>query len=175
MANDSETIWMAKLSDTPLGDIWTARSDKGLVAVDLWEDEARFVDMVYGLTGVNGEYDGQKLSGVHQHLSEYFSGQRKNFDELIDWSVMTSFQQEALRLVNEIKYGQTRTYGDIAKQLGKPKSVRAVGRANATNPIPIIIPCHRVLGSDGRLRGYGAPGGVETKAWLLRLEGSWLI
>lgn len=88
---------------------------------------------------------------------------------------MMPFQQEALQVVSEIDYGRTRTYGDIARQLGKPKAVRAVGRANATNPMPIIIPCHRVLGADGRLHGFSAPGGVETKAWLLRLEGSWLI
>jgi len=166
---------MAKLGDTPLGDIWVARSEKGLVAVDLWGDQGRFVDLVFRLTGVEADYDPQKLTAVNQHLAEYFSGQRKRFDDPIDWSIMTPFRQEALQVVNEIEYGQIRTYGDIARELGKPKAVRAVGRANATNPIPIIVPCHRVLGSDGRLRGYGAPGGVETKAWLLRLEGSRLI
>ncbi len=69
----------------------------------------------------------------------------------------------------------TLTYADVAQQIGQPKAVRAVGRANATNPMPIIIPCHRVLGSDGRLHGYGGPGGLDTKAWLLRLEGAWLL
>ena len=63
----------------------------------------------------------------------------------------------------------------VAAQIGKPKAVRAMGRANATNPMPIIIPCHRVLGSDGKLHGYGGPGGLETKAWLLKLEGAWLL
>jgi methylated-DNA-[protein]-cysteine S-methyltransferase len=110
-----------------------------------------------------------------RQLTEYFDGQRQRFELDIDWSVMTPFQQEALQIVFDIEYGRTRTYGDIAQQLGNPKAVRAVGRANATNPIPIIIPCHRVLGADGRLHGYSAPGGVETKAWLLRLEGSWLL
>ncbi len=88
---------------------------------------------------------------------------------------MTPFQIEALQKVYEIEYGRTLTYGDVAKQLDKPGASRAVGRANATNPMPIIVPCHRVLGSDGKLHGYGGPGGLETKAWLLRLEGSWLI
>jgi methylated-DNA-[protein]-cysteine S-methyltransferase len=80
-----------------------------------------------------------------------------------------------LRAVHAIPYGRLSTYGEIAAQIGNPKSVRAVGRANATNPIPIVIPCHRVIGSDGKLHGYGAPGGLETKAWLLRMEGSWLL
>ena len=175
MISDDKTIWIAKLSETPLGDIWTARGIRGLVAIDLWGDQLRFVDMVRKLTGVSTEYNPEKLAAVNRQLSEYFSGQRQRFEEPIDWSVMIPFQRDVLEVVNDIEFGQTRTYGDIAKQLNKPKAVRAVGRANATNPIPLIIPCHRVLGSDGRLRGYGAPGGVETKAWLLRLEGGRLI
>ena len=93
----------------------------------------------------------------------------------MDWSVLTPFQAEVLQAVYTIPYGRLLTYKDIAEQIGKPGAVRAVGRANATNPMPIIIPCHRVLGADGKLHGYSAPGGLETKAWLLRLEGSWLL
>jgi methylated-DNA-[protein]-cysteine S-methyltransferase len=74
-----------------------------------------------------------------------------------------------------VPFGRQSTYREIAEQLGQPGAVRAVGRANATNPIPIVIPCHRILGADGKLHGYSAPGGLETKAWLLRHEGSWLL
>ncbi len=88
---------------------------------------------------------------------------------------MKPFQLAALKLVCSVPYGRTTSYGAIAERLGEPGAARAVGRANATNPIPIIIPCHRILGADGKLHGYGARGGVETKARLLRLEGSWLI
>jgi len=88
---------------------------------------------------------------------------------------MTPFQRAALARVCAVPYGRTSTYGTIADELGQPGAVRAVGRANATNPLPIIIPCHRILGADGKLHGYGARGGLETKAWLLRLEGSWLL
>ena len=169
------SIWMGDIKDTPLGVIWIAQNKGGLVAVDLWGERERFTDQVRRLTGADPIYAPEQLTAVSEQLTEYFRKERKQFELPIDWSVMMPFQQEALQVVSEIDYGRTRTYGDIARQLGKPKAVRAVGRANATNPMPIIIPCHRVLGADGRLHGYSAPGGVETKAWLLRLEGSWLI
>ena len=84
--------------------------------------------------------------------------------------MMRSFQREALLATFAIPYGQTSTYGEIAMQIGRLRSARAVGRAEATNPMPLVIPCHRVLGSDGKLRGYG--GGLDIKKWLLRLEGA---
>jgi len=171
----NDTIWMGELNDTPLGEIWAAQSTNGLVAASLWGDKVRFNKMIRKLLGVDAVYAPEQLEIVTNQLTEYFNKQRRRFEFPIDWSVMTPFQRETLLVVYDIEYGHTRTYGDIARQLGKPKAVRAVGRANATNPMPIIIPCHRVLGADGRLHGYSAPGGVETKAWLLRLEGSWLI
>jgi len=103
-------------------------------------------------------------------IQEYLSGERTTFDLEIDWRLITPFQRQVLELQLAIPYGETRTYGQLAAQLGKPRAARAVGRAGATNPIPLIIPCHRVIGSDGSLRGYGAPGGIQTKAWLLALE-----
>ncbi len=108
-------------------------------------------------------------------VTAYLRGERRDFDLPLDWSKMTPFQRAALARVYVVPYGRTSTYGTIAEELGQPGAVRAVGRANATNPIPIIIPCHRILGADGKLHGYGARGGLETKAWLLRLEGSWLL
>jgi methylated-DNA-[protein]-cysteine S-methyltransferase len=83
---------------------------------------------------------------------------------------MTPFQAKALQTVYAIPYGETRSYGDIAAAIGQPRAARAVGRANATNPMPLVIPCHRVIASDGSLHGYGGPGGLRTKAWLLDLE-----
>ena len=89
----------------------------------------------------------------------------------MDWSALGSdFQRSALRAVAAIPYGETRTYGEIAAQIGRPQAPRAVGRANATNPMPLVIPCHRVIGTDGKLHGYGGRGGLKTKQWLLDLE-----
>ena len=172
---DNKPVWIGELRDTYLGEIWAALSADGLVAVSLWGDREQFGEQVQKLTGSEPTYAADHLASVTRQLGEYLNGERQRFDVQIDWSVMTPFQQDVLKLVCKIEYGRTRTYGDIARQLGKPEAVRAVGRANATNPMPIIIPCHRVLGADGRLHGYSAPGGVETKARLLRLEGSWLI
>jgi O-6-methylguanine DNA methyltransferase len=83
---------------------------------------------------------------------------------------MTPFQRQARRAVAAIPYGQTRAYSQIAAHLGNANAARAVGRANATNPIPLVIPCHRVVGADGSLCGYGGAGGLRTKRWLLDLE-----
>jgi methylated-DNA-[protein]-cysteine S-methyltransferase len=168
-------VWFGKLGGNFLGEIWVAHSSAGLVSVSLWGDRELFAEQVHKLTGTQPSYAPEQVQRVTQQLAEYLKGERNQFEIKIDWTLMTQFQQDVLRAVCDIEYGRTCTYGDIARELGKPKAMRAVGRANATNPMPIIIPCHRVLGADGRLHGYSAPGGVETKARLLRLEGSWLI
>jgi len=108
---------------------------------------------------------------VADQIREYLEGIRKEFDLSVDWSGMKPFQEKVLQATIGIPYGQVATYGEIARQVGKPGAAIAVGRAQATNPIPLVIPCHRVIGSDGKLHGYRAPDGVKTKAWLLRLEG----
>ncbi len=102
-------------------------------------------------------------------LNEYLFGIRKDFSVLIDWDSLSGFQREVLELTANIPYGQWATYGELAKQLGKPGGARAVGHALGTNPMPIVIPCHRVLGAGGELRGY--INGVDAKAFLLDLEG----
>ena len=112
----------------------------------------------------------EETGNFPRQIQEYLSGERTTFDLEIDWTLITPFQRQVLELQLAIPYGETRTYGQLASQLGKPRAFRAVGRAGATNPVPLIIPCHRVVGSDGSLRGYGAPGGIQTKAWLLALE-----
>lgn len=170
----SKQTWMGVLDKSPIGRIWTAVSDSGLVAVSLWDDQEKFTGQVAKLAGGPPEFKPEQVKAVTLQINEYLHKQRTQFDLAIDWSVLTPFQVTALRVVHGIGYGRTLTYRDVAQQIGKPKAVRAVGRANANNPMPLVIPCHRVLGSDGKLHGFSAPGGLETKAWLLQIEGSWL-
>jgi len=98
----------------------------------------------------------EKAQPALDQITEYLEGRRREFDFAIDWSVLTDFQQQALRATAAIPYGKTSTYAALANQIGRPRAARAVGRAEATNPMPLVIPCHRVLGSDGGLHGYGA-------------------
>lgn len=100
-------------------------------------------------------------------LTEYFDGRRRHFDLALR-PTGTPFQLAVLEALQTIPYGETRSYADIAAQIGRPKAVRAVGAANGRNPLPIVIPCHRVIGSDGSLTGFG--GGIEAKRRLLALE-----
>ncbi|WP_415888642.1 methylated-DNA--[protein]-cysteine S-methyltransferase [Neptuniibacter sp. SY11_33] len=105
-------------------------------------------------------------------LSEYFAGKRVRFDVPLAPNG-TKFQQSVWNALNDIPYGKTCSYGEVAKKIGNPKAARAIGMANNRNPIPIIIPCHRVLGSNGNLTGYA--GGLENKSYLLNLETKDLI
>jgi methylated-DNA-[protein]-cysteine S-methyltransferase len=109
---------------------------------------------------------------IARELREYAEGTRRQFTLPLDLSAVKPFQRTVLQVADSIKYGETRSYGWIARAIGKPRAARAVGRALATNPIPIILPCHRVLGSDGGLHGYG--GGLPLKRKLLELEGALL-
>ncbi len=112
-------------------------------------------------------YKDEPFEKVRGQLAEYFSGSRKNFDLPLKLSG-TAFQISVLEALLEIPYGATRSYAAIAKKIGRPKAVRAVGAANGRNPIPVVVPCHRVIGSNGALTGFG--GGLDTKEALLRLE-----
>lgn len=112
-------------------------------------------------------YNEEPFTDVREQLAEYFSGERKDFDLPLRIAG-TEFQLSVLEALQKIPYGETRSYGAIAKQIGRPRAVRAVGAANGRNPIPIIVPCHRVIGHTGDLTGFG--GGLDTKEALLRLE-----
>jgi methylated-DNA-[protein]-cysteine S-methyltransferase len=104
-------------------------------------------------------------------LEKYFSGERVLFDVTLDLGECTEFQRSVYSVVRKIPYGVVKTYADIAAEINRPKAYRGIGSAMARNPMPIVIPCHRVIGSDGRLTGYSAPGGVGMKHDLLLMEG----
>lgn len=111
--------------------------------------------------------DDDRFSGAVAQLREYFDGTRRTFD--LDLAPSgTAFQRQVLDALLTIPYGETRSYADVARQVGRPAAVRAVGAANGRNPLPIVIPCHRVIGRDGSLTGFG--GGLDAKRFLLELE-----
>ena len=167
----SHFIVIGSIQSTPLGEVWAAISSRGLVRVDFGISRTSFERDVRKQTKAEIEYAPSHVNDILIQVKEYLTGKRKEFDLNIDWSILVSeFQRVALKKVYAIPYGKTRTYAEIAAQIGHPKSFRAMGRANATNPMPLVIPCHRVIGTDGKLHGYGGKGGLKTKAWLLKVE-----
>jgi methylated-DNA-[protein]-cysteine S-methyltransferase len=167
----SHEIYLGELNNTPLGDLRIAASALGLVAVE-WVDSQPEL-FAYLLRLKKSVEQNQKV--IHPYakeLGEYLKGKRREFTFAIDWSTLKPFQQKAMKAVYAIPYGETQTYADIAIQIGHPNAYRAVGRANATNPMPLVIPCHRVIGTDGKLHGYGGGDGLPTKEWLLKMEGA---
>lgn len=157
---------------TPLGDLWVAVSENGLVAIEFPATQDEFNAWLQKHHHAKVEFAPENVKEAVTQLREYAAGERREFTLPIDWSVLNEFQRKALKATFEIPYGETRTYKEIALELGNPRAARAVGRAEATNPMPIVIPCHRVVGSDRKLHGYGAGKGLDTKAWLLKLEGA---
>ena len=166
-----KAVWIGQVSSTPLGLIWVAVSEVGLVSVEWQVSQEEFIHRLEQRGFSPALYDTQRSGEAARQIATYLEGKTQAFDLPIDWTVMKPFQEQALRATYAIPYGQVATYGEIARQIGKPRAARAVGRAEATNPMPLVIPCHRVIGTDGELHGYGAPGGIGTKAWLLDLEG----
>lgn len=152
--------------ETVIGPVYAAVNDWGVARVSL--------GLPIDLPAADGPAPAL-LQTVLDELREYFAGQRQVFDLPLDWRGMSPFDEAARRAAGAIPYGQTRTYGQLAVQLGRAGAARAVGRAMALNPLPLLIPCHRVLAADGRLRGFAAPDGVESKARLLKLERARLV
>ena len=147
--------------DSPIGDLLLAGDESGLCLVGFPEGAMRREPEP------DWTYDESPFATVREQLREYFAGKRKAFDLPLKLTG-TEFQVRVLEELQRIPYGETTSYSDIAERIGRPKAMRAVGAANGRNPIPIIIPCHRVIGRGGDLTGFG--GGLETKAALLRLE-----
>jgi methylated-DNA-[protein]-cysteine S-methyltransferase len=171
-SSEQTFLYTGLLKDTPLGDLWLAASDRGLVAVEWAESELEFGTYLTKRFKRPLQPDPSKVAPFAKQLHDYLNGKRRRFTIPIDWSLLRPFQREVLQATFAIPFGQTRTYGELAAQVGRPRAARAVGRAQATNPMPLVIPCHRVIGKDGKLHGYGGGQGLPTKAWLLKLEGS---
>ena len=164
-------IYLGELNNTPLGDLRIAASDLGLVAVEWAESQPELDPYLFRLKQPI-EPNQTIIQPYAEELIEYLKGNRRDFTFAIDWSIFKPFQRKTLKAVYAIPYGETQTYADIAMQIGYPNAYRAVGQANATNPMPLVIPCHRVIGKDGKLHGYGGGDGLPTKEWLLKMEGA---
>jgi len=155
---------------SPLGRLFVAATERGVCAVAFGRRKARILTLPNTDTR-SGKSPGAVAPAIAQ-LREYFAGQRMGFDLAVDLSALTPFQQEVLAVTRQIPAGQTWTYQRVAQEMGRPHSSRPVGQALARNPIPIVIPCHRVIASDGSLGGYSGGSGLKTKRWLLQHEGA---
>ena len=171
MKTSISPIYTGELSGTPLGNLRLAASDFGLVAVE-WASAQPELDAYLAHLKRPIQPNAKRIAPYARELREYLNGKRTAFTIPIDWSWFTPFQCEALQAVYRVPYGETRTYIDIAREINRPNAYRAVGAANAMNPMPLVIPCHRLIGTDGKLHGYGGGDGLPTKEWLLKMEGA---
>ncbi len=184
------TLYYAEM-ESPVGIVSLVSSDRGLVAVDLHSDR-KSQDATAGsvqkemksgkspsllrkmkerLPGANLVPDSGKNRSALEQLNEYFEGKRTEFSLPLDLGG-TEFQKKVWKAVSAVPFGETRSYGEIARIIRNPKAVRAVGQANKANPVPLVIPCHRIIGSDGSMTGYGGLKGIPTKVKLLEMEKS---
>jgi methylated-DNA-[protein]-cysteine S-methyltransferase len=155
--------------DTPVGPLLLAASNIGLVRIAFEnEDHDRVLELLATKLSPRILRAPGRLAEAARQLDQYFAGARTGFDLALDLSLSGGFRQTVQRYLPQIDYGQTRTYAQVAKLVGNPKAVRAVATACATNPLPVVVPCHRVLRTDGTLGGYR--GGLAAKSTLLELE-----
>ncbi len=157
--------------NTAIGPVFVAVSERGLMAVRFGIDEPAFIEALRRQTGTTPERSTAKAGRAARQMAEYLAGRRQAFDMPVDLSAITDFQRQVLLAACQIPRGQVVTYTDLARRIGKPGAARAVGQALSRNPVPIVVPCHRVLAADGSLRGYLGSQGTATKERLLRLEG----
>jgi methylated-DNA-[protein]-cysteine S-methyltransferase len=158
------------LVDTPLGWLLVAVTDRGLCRVTFDPEPDRDTEALARTHGVRVLRAARPVDTARRQLSEYFEGRRTAFRLPVDLPGDAPFRHRVLEELADVPYGTLTTYGALAAQAGRPRAARAVGMIMNRNPVPIVLPCHRVVGSTGSLVGYG--GGLERKAQLLRLEGA---
>jgi methylated-DNA-[protein]-cysteine S-methyltransferase len=158
-----------RVVDSPVGSLLLAATENGVLRVAFEiEDHDRVLESLAASVGSRILRGGHRLDPLARELDDYFAGRRHGFDVPLDLRLARGFRLAVLRHLSEIPYGSTESYAKVAVASGSPKAVRAVGSACATNPLPIVVPCHRVVRSDGSLGGY--LGGLPTKQRLLALE-----
>ncbi|MBX3049774.1 MAG: methylated-DNA--[protein]-cysteine S-methyltransferase [Anaerolineales bacterium] len=172
MPTNPPSVFYDSKPSQKLGLLWAAVSADGVWAASYGIDEVEFLHHIQERGPARPRRSATQPAPVLRQMDQFLRGQRRDFDLPVDWSGMTPFQVAVRRAVMAVPYGQTASYGDIAAAVGRPLAARAVGGVQARNPISFLIPCHRIVGSDGSLHGYGGFGGLETKRWLLKLEGA---
>jgi methylated-DNA-[protein]-cysteine S-methyltransferase len=158
------------LVQTPIGEILVGASDRGLATISYDTDPEQSLDRLARIAGRRVLRSPRSIDAARRELDEYFAGKRHSFDLALDLRALPLFTVSVLGELARVPYGETTTYGALARRVGHPKAARAVGTVMNRNRIPIVLPCHRVVGSTGDLTGYA--GGLERKRALLELEGA---
>ena len=158
------------LVDTPLGTLLVAASEAGLCRISYDPEPEREVERLARALGTRILRSPKPVDEVRRQLDEYFERRRHEFDLDVDLRLTADFSRRVLEELAKVPYGETTTYGELAARAARPRAARAVGMVMNRNPLPIVLPCHRVVGANGKLVGYG--GGLDRKEQLLRLEGA---
>jgi O-6-methylguanine DNA methyltransferase len=169
MTNASATLRLESVA-SPVGDLLVATLGDAVCAIAFEGGEAETRRYLARRYGECDQVPGRAPARVREALDSYFEGEMGAFEAIETAARGTPFQDRVWSALKKIPAGRTASYADVAERIGQPTAVRAVGHANGQNPVPIVIPCHRVIGRDGSLTGFG--GGLERKAWLLRHEGA---
>ena len=160
------------LVDTPIGTLLIAATERGLCRIAYDADAEQEVERLARSFGVRVLRSASPIDPARRQLDEYFEGHRQRFELPLDIDSLAEFNRRVLQELARVPYGEVVTYGELATRSARPRAARAVGTVMNRNPLPIVLPCHRVIGSTGKLVGYG--GGLERKEALLRLEGALL-
>jgi len=160
------------LVDTPVGMLLVATTERGLCRIAYDAEPEREVDRLAHAFGVRVLRSARPIDEARRQLDEYFAGNRRHFDLAVDLASQADFNRRVLGELARVPYGEVVTYGHLAAKAARPRAARAVGTVMNRNPLPIVLPCHRVIGANGKLVGYA--GGLERKESLLRLEGALL-
>jgi methylated-DNA-[protein]-cysteine S-methyltransferase len=160
------------LVDTPVGRLFVAATERGLCRIAYDAEPERELDRLAGTFGPRVLRSSKPIEPARRELDEYFDGKRQQFDLPVDVALLADFNRRVLGELARVPYGDVVTYGELAARVSRPGAARAVGMVMNRNPLPIVLPCHRVIGANGKLVGYA--GGLDRKEQLLRLEGALL-
>jgi len=160
------------LVDSPVGTLLVAATDRGFCRIAYDAEPERELERLARAFGVRVLRSALPIDPARRQLDEYFEGKRRQFDLRVDLALLAEFNRRVLQELARVPYGEIVTYGELAARAARPRAARAVGTVMNRNPLPIVLPCHRVIGANGKLVGYA--GGLERKEALLRLEGALL-